>query len=160
MAHYAFLDENNIVTEVITGKDETETPPKGFQNWEDYYLSLKPNHNVCKRTSYNTYKNNHLDNKTPFRGNYAGIGFTYNATNDVFIPPKPFETAVLDENIWDWDYPLPYPNDNNQNGSDTSKPKKFYVWNEEAFKSDNTTGWDLSYTAVYNSSTENWEIQE
>ena len=110
MAHYAFLDDNNIVTEVITGIDETElieglSPEVWYGNFRNQ---------VCKRTSYN---NN-------IRKNYAGIGYTYDATRDAFIAPKPFESWVLDEATCQWQAPTPHPTDD-----------KVYVWNEE------TTSW-------------------
>ena len=81
---------------------------------------------TCKRTSYNTYGNEHQLGGTPFRGNYAGQGFTYDTANDVFIPPKPYNSWSLDETIWTWKPPVEYPDDGN-----------FYNWNEE------TTSWDL-----------------
>lgn len=99
MAHYAFLDENNIVTEVIVGKDETDTQ----HNWEEYYGNIR--NQTCKRTSYNTLGNEHLLGGTAFRGNYAGIGYTYDEVNDVFIPPQPSEdgwTFTLDTDTWLW----------------------------------------------------------
>ena len=119
MAHYAFLDENNIVTEVIVGKDEGDGT-----DWEVEYGNFKGQ--TCKRTSYNTYGNAHSDSGTPFRGNYAGIGYTYDETNDVFYAPKPYDSWVLDETKWQWKAPVDYPSDN-----------KKYTWNEE------TTSWDL-----------------
>jgi len=88
MAHYAFLDENNIVTEVITGKDETELI-EGLDT-ETWYGNYRGQ--VCKRTSYN---NN-------IRKNYAGIGYTYDEALDAFIPPKCHTEAVLDESICQW----------------------------------------------------------
>ena len=119
MAHYAFLDENNIVTEVIVGKDEGDGT-----DWEVEYGNFKGQ--TCKRTSYNTYGNAHSDSGTPFRGNYAGIGYTYDETNDVFYAPKPYNSWVLDETKWLWKAPVDYPSDG-----------KDYTWNEE------TTSWDL-----------------
>lgn len=98
MAHYAFLDENNIVTEVITGRDEDEAVD-GISDWETYYGNLRGQ--ICKRTSYN---NN-------IRKNYAGIGFTYDEDRDAFIPPKPYESWVLDEQTCRWEAPVPYPED-------------------------------------------------
>ncbi len=76
MAHYAFLNDNNIVTEVIVGKDEsdTDTLPEGFDSWEAWYADFRGQ--TCKRTSYNTVGNSHTLDGTPYRGNYAGIGFT------------------------------------------------------------------------------------
>ena len=95
MAHYAFLDENNIVTEVITGRDENEVV-NGISNWEAYYGSIR--NQICKRTSYN---NN-------IRKQYAGIGYTYNADADVFVAPQPYLSWTLDGNH-DWQPPTPMP---------------------------------------------------
>jgi hypothetical protein len=99
MAHYAFLDDNNVVTEVIPGVDEIDlieglTPEVWYGNFRNQ---------VCVRTSYN--------NK--IRKQYAGIGYTYDATADVFIAPKPFESWSLDEN-YDWQAPIAYPADGKQ----------------------------------------------
>ena len=133
MAHYAFI-KDNIVTEVITGKDETETAPDGFADWEEYYLTKRPGQDACKRTSYNTSANTHLLGGTAFRGNYAGQGYTYDSSNDVFYQPQPYASWSLDSN-WLWQPPIPYPSDGDFD--------KGYVWNEEAYQADNSTGWDL-----------------
>jgi hypothetical protein len=97
MAHYAFLDENNIVTEVITGIDETELI-EGLDT-ETWYGNFRGQ--VCKRTSYNGN----------IRKNYAGIGYTYDFDRDAFIAPKPFNSWVLDEETCRWKPPIPYPTD-------------------------------------------------
>jgi len=94
MAHYAFLDENNIVTEVITGIDETELI-EGLDT-ETWYGNFRGQ--TCKRTSYN---NN-------IRKQYAGIGFTYDVVNDVFVAPQPYPSWSLDNNF-DWQPPTPKP---------------------------------------------------
>ena len=99
MAHYAFLDESNIVTEVIVGKDENEiidglTP----EEWYGNYRQQK-----CVRTSYNAFKNG-------FRKNYAGIGYTYDEQRDAFIAPKPFQSWILNEETCRWEAPVPIPN--------------------------------------------------
>ena len=94
MAHYAFLDENNIVTEVIPGIDETELI-EGLET-ETWYANFRGQ--TCKRTSYN---NN-------YRKRFAGVGFTFDAVNDVFIAPQPFASWLLDENF-DWQAPTPRP---------------------------------------------------
>ena len=73
MAHYAFLDENNVVVQVIVGRDEDDLV-EGVASWEDYYGERHGQ--TCKRTSYNTAGNQHLLGGVPFRGNYAGIGYT------------------------------------------------------------------------------------
>jgi hypothetical protein len=91
MAHYAFLNKNNIVTEVIVGIDETETI-EGLDT-ETFYSNLRGQ--VCKRTSYN----NNL------RYNYAGIGYTYDEVNDAFIAPKPecgHDELTLDTATYRW----------------------------------------------------------
>lgn len=82
MAHYAFLDENNIVTLVISGRDEWEEI-NGITDWEQAYSEVKAQ--VCKRTSYNG----------KIRYNYAGIGYTYDPIDDAFIPPMPCDHAEL-----------------------------------------------------------------
>jgi hypothetical protein len=105
MAHYAFI-KDNIVTEVITGKDETETAPEGFANWEAYYLTKRPDQDACKRTSYNTVGNTHTGGGTPFRGNYAGVGYNYDSINDVFTASQPViegKTFQLNETTWLWE---------------------------------------------------------
>ena len=118
MAHYALLDENNIVIQVITGVDEdiTQTDLDGTQvggsseAWEQFYAS-QPWFNAvsCKRTSYNGN----------IRKNYAGIGYTYDEVRDAFIPPKPYNSWILNEETCLWDAPVPYPNDGNN-----------YFWDE------------------------------
>ena len=90
MAHYAFLDENNIVTEVIVGKDETETiDGLSPEEWYGDFRGQK-----CVRTSYNGR----------IRFNYAGVGFTYDAELDAFIAPKPLchELVTFDESTCQW----------------------------------------------------------
>jgi hypothetical protein len=102
MAHYAFLDDNSIVTEVIVGKDEGED---GI-DWEQYYGEFRKQ--ACKRTSYNTQGGVHRLGGTPYRKNYAGIGYTYDPVRDAFIPPRPDGDGwVLDEQscLWDWEEP-------------------------------------------------------
>jgi hypothetical protein len=89
MAHYAFLDENNIVTEVIVGIDETETI-EGLDT-ETWYGNFR--NQTCKRTSYNS----------KIRGNYAGIGFTYLPLEDIFISPKCHSEAILNVELAKWD---------------------------------------------------------
>ena len=105
MAHYAFLDENNIVTEVIVGIDETELiEGKDPETWYGEFRGQK-----CVRTSYNGN----------IRKNYAGNGFTYDENLDAFIPPKPFDSWLLDETICQWKPPIEFPTDG-----------KRYLWDE------------------------------
>lgn len=97
MAHYAFLDGNNMVTEVIAGIDETQLI-EGLDP-ETWYGNLRGQ--VCKRTSYNG----------SIRKNYAGIGFLFDESRDAFIPPKPFNSWLLNEETAQWEAPTPYPTD-------------------------------------------------
>ena len=96
MAHYAFLDENNIVTQVIVGVEENELI-EGLDP-EIWYGNFKGQ--VCKRTSYNGN----------IRKNYAGIGYTYDELRDAFISPKPFNSWILNEETCLWEAPKPAPN--------------------------------------------------
>lgn len=132
MAHYALIDSNNLVVNVITGIDENDTDglPEGYSSWEEFYGEI--NNLTCKRTSYNTVANTHTDGGTPFRGNYAGIGYTYDADNDVFLPTKPFESWTLNTDTWSWEAPI----------ADPSVPgESQYLWDESAYQADNTQGW-------------------
>lgn len=91
MAHYAFLDENNVVTEVIVGRDEFEEV-EGITDWEQAYSEVRGQ--ACKRTSYNGN----------IRYNYAGIGYTYDPIDDAFIPPMPCnhpELTLNDQKNWE-----------------------------------------------------------
>ena len=107
MAHYAFLDDNNIVTEVIVGIDETELI-EGIdpETWYGQFRGQR-----CVRTSYNG----------KIRRRYAGIGYTYDDTNDVFIAPKPHNSWLLNDNF-DWIPPIPYPDEGD------------WTWDEEELK--------------------------
>jgi hypothetical protein len=105
MAHYAFLDLNNIVTEVIVGKNEGE----GGIDWEQHYGEFRGQ--PCKRTSYNTSGGIHSNGGTPYRKNYAGIGYSYDVSRDAFIPVKSYASWVLNEATCLWEPPTPYPND-------------------------------------------------
>lgn len=87
MAHYAILDENNIVVRVITGRDEDDATA-GISDWESYYaFTLGVPSSQVKRTSYNTLDGDHLNGKTPFRGTYAGVGYLYDPEIDEFVAP-------------------------------------------------------------------------
>ena len=117
MAHYALLDSDNIVTRVFVGRDEDDLAP-GITDWEIYYA---PAGHTVKRTSYNTIGSQHQLGGEPFRKNYAGKGYTYDEDRDAFIPPKPFESWVLDEATCLWVAPVPMPEDG-----------QAYVWDESA----------------------------
>lgn len=119
MAHFALLDENNIVTFVTVGRDEDDG--------KEAELSARTGQ-TYKQTSYNTRGGIYYipntnepdpDQSKAFRKNYAGIGYTYDEVIDGFIPPKPFASWLLNTTTGLWEPPIPYPNDG-----------KFYEWDE------------------------------
>ena len=111
MAHYAVLDENNIVTRIKTAGDENE--------WDGEKEWLAETGLVHKRTSYNTRVGVRLKGGTPFRKNYAGVGYTYDASKDAFIPPKLYDSWTLNDDTCQWEAPVAYPDDG-----------RYYKWNE------------------------------
>ena len=121
MAHYALLDSNNIVTEVIVGMDESDTS----QNWEVFYANMT--NQTCKKTSYNTSGGVHSSGGTPFRKNYAGIGYSYDSTRDAFIPAQPFASWTLNEDTCWWEAPVAHPTEL----EDADGNPILYSWNEE-----------------------------
>lgn len=130
MAHYAFIDSNNVVTEVIVGRDESDLV-SGVTDWTTHYGEFRGQ--TCVRTSYNTWGGVHYTDGEPsddqtkaFRFNYAGIGYTFDSskgTDGAFIPPQPFDSWVLDETTCLWEAPVALPDD-----ADTVA----YEWDEEA----------------------------
>ena len=113
MSHYAKVDQGKVVKVIVAEAEFFET-----------FIDSSPGEWI--QTSYNTHGGIHLNGGTPLRKNYAGLGYTYDRERDAFIPPKPFESWVLNENTCQWDAPTPMP---------TDETKK-YSWNES------TTSWD------------------
>ena len=107
MSHWAELDNNNVVLRVVVGDNNDPNGDEGYQ-WLINNLG-----GTWIKTSYNAATNG-------FRKNYAGIDFSYDATRDAFIPPKPFNSWLLDEATCQWQAPVPYPTDD-----------KLYMWDEE-----------------------------
>lgn len=103
MAHYAFIDENGIVVDVIVGRE----PSDGGVDWEAFYAARRGLR--CKRTSYNTKGNLHRTGGVPFRGNFAGKGYRYDESLDVFIPPQPHASWSFDPVSCSWVPPTPRP---------------------------------------------------
>lgn len=118
MAHFAKLDENNVVLEVhVVNNNELldDNGQESEQKGIDFLISWSQgSHTNWKQTSYNGN----------FRKNYAGIGYTYDSVRDAFIPPKPYPSWTLNEDKCIWEAPTPMPTDG-----------KFYIWNED------TTNW-------------------
>jgi hypothetical protein len=110
MSHFAKLDENNVVVFVTVGRQEDDGK-------EDEVNARTTD--VYRQTSYNTHGGVHALGGTPFRKNYAGIGYTYDEERDAFIPPQPYESWVLNEDSCLWDAPVPMPEEG------------MYTWDEE-----------------------------
>jgi len=121
MAHFAKLDESNIVIYVTVARDEDDG--------QEDVLSARTG-DVYKQTSYNTFAGVHKLGGTPLRKNFAGLGYTYDEDRDAFIPPKPHPSWVLNETTCQWDAPIDYPTDGNT-----------YYWNEDVYQANNTEGW-------------------
>jgi hypothetical protein len=124
MAHFAKLDSNNVVTFVTVGRQEDDG--------QEAVLSARTG-DVYKQTSYNTRGGVHYTDGVPsedqskaFRKNYAGLGYTYDAGRDAFIPQKPYASWVLNETTCLWDAPVAMPED-----AGTGEPPKRYTWDED-----------------------------
>ena len=116
MAHFAKLDENNIVTQVIIVSNDIATSESAGVT---FINNLYGTSDTWKQTSYNTQGNLHILGGTPFRKNCAGIGYTYDASKDAFIPPKPYNSWTLNNTTCLWESPVDMPDDD-----------KRYTWNE------------------------------
>ena len=129
MASFAKLNNNiverveSVVNEVLKDSNGVEQENIGIEFLRTLYN--EPNA-IWKQTSYNTHGGIHNNNGTPFRKNHAGIGFTYDSQRDAFIPPKPFNSWILNESTCNWEAPVAYPTDG-----------QLYIWNEQ------TLSWDL-----------------
>jgi len=123
MAHFAKLGTGNIITTVeVVSNDIATTEQAGV----DFLNNLYNTRDVWKQTSYNTIGGVHKLGGTPFRKNFAGIGYQYDQIKDAFIATKPYPSWILNETTCIWEAPVAYPDDNNQ-----------YKWNET------TTNWDI-----------------
>ena len=122
MAHFAKLDlDSKVVTVEVVSNDIVTTEQEGV----DFLNTLYGTSDVWKQTSYNTHANKHELGGTPFRKNFAGIGYQYDEGRDAFIAPKPFDSWELNEETCIWEPPVVYPSDGSE-----------YSWNEE------TKNWD------------------
>jgi len=132
MASFAKLNNNiverveSVVNEVLKDSNGIEQEANGIQFLRNLYN--EPNA-IWKQTSYNTIAGIHKLGGTPFRKNFAGIGYTYDSQRDAFISPKPFNSWILNETTCLWDAPIPMPND--------ASIDRRYIWNEQ------TLNWDL-----------------
>jgi hypothetical protein len=133
MAHFACLDENNVVTQVIVVANEDTADVNGNEVEEIGVAFCKKLLGADTRWKQTSYNNN-------FRVRYAGISYQYHEELDAFIPPKPWPSFVLNEETADWESPLgPAP----ELTEEEIASRSFYRWDEEAYQADNTTGWVL-----------------
>jgi len=136
MAYFAKLNNNNIVENVISINNSVITDANGTEQEQlgiDFINQLYNTNDIWKQTSYNTYGGIHQLGETPFRKNYAGIGFTYDANRDAFIPQKPYNSWVLNEDTCLWESPVVRP----ELTQEQIDNKNYYTWNEE------TQSWTL-----------------
>ena len=130
MALFAKLNLNNVVERVESIVNEVIKDSNGIEQEQLGINFLKTLYNepnaIWKQTSYNTNAGVHSLGGTPFRKNHAGISYTYDSQRDAFIPPKPFNSWILNESTCNWNAPIPYPTDG-----------QYYSWNEE------TQNWTL-----------------
>ena len=124
MAHFAKLGKGNKVVRVAVVSNDIATTEKAG---EEFLQNIHGSKDVWKQTSYNTVGGEHKLGGTPFRKNYAGVGYRYDQTRDAFIPPKPFNSWILNETTCLWEAPVALPDTENR-----------YNWNEE------TQQWDLN----------------
>lgn len=116
-SHYAFLNKNNVVVNVLVYKDNGL--PEGYESFEDYYGEAMGM--TCKRTCPDTLAGSHISGGTPFRGNYAQLGHLYDEELDAFVEKQPFPSWTFDQETYSWYPPTPYP----ENSEET------FVWNEK-----------------------------
>ena len=150
MAHFAKITEDNQVLQVLTLDNANTLNSSGVEDETVGQQYLEKHNNWPARlwikTSYNTLNNIHVLGGTPFRGNYAGIGFTWDNVNQIFWKQKPYSSWSKDLNTASWKSPIgDAPSLTNEQISQIAAGTNGweYVWNEESYQADNTTGWIL-----------------
>ena len=130
MAHFAKLGTGNIVTRVTVVSNDIATTEQAGIN---FLNTLHKTNDVWKQTSYNTQGGVHKLGGTPFRKNYAGMGYSYDEDRDAFIPPQRYRGWVLNETTCQWEAPISYPETTTQNltDEDGNPTNDIYYWNEE-----------------------------
>jgi len=142
MASFAKIGLNGKVIEVLSVNNEVLKDSNGIEQESigiDFLTKLT-GWAIWKQTSYNTHGGVHLSGGTPLRKNHASIGMTYDEERDAFIPKKPFNSWILNEDTCLWESPIPYPITNNQNRVNTlgDSINDLYIWNES------TLTWDIA----------------
>jgi hypothetical protein len=152
MAHFTKISEQNEVLQVVTLNDSDMLNEDGLEDESVGQQYLQKHNNwpshLWIQTSYNTKQNTHKsgDNTKAFRGNYAGIGYTWDNTNQIFWPPKPYPSWVKNVTNAKWESPLGDPpafTTEQQTQINNSENAWAYIWDESVYDNDNTNGWTL-----------------
>ena len=133
MAHFAQLDDNNVVTQVIVVSNDDTSDSNGVETESigvAFCQKLLGASTNWKQTSYNS----------KMRVRYAGVGYSYNSGLDAFVPPQPYTSWTLDNSTADWKAPLTQPTLTD----DQIAAGSYYTWDESAYQADNSTGWTLT----------------
>lgn len=130
MAHFAELDSNNIVLRVVVIGDADTSDVNGT---EKEYIGAA----FCEKLFGGTWKQTSYNGNS--RARFAGVGMTYDSSNDVFLNPQPYASWTLDTTDWVWEAPIARPADEDP----LADPPIVYEWDEDAYQADNTTGWTL-----------------
>ena len=142
MAHFAKIKNNIIVQIEVVHNDIATDEQAGITFLQNLYNDTA----TWKKTSYNTYQNTHKLSGTAFRGNYAGIGYIWDADNNIFLPSKPFTSWTKHTSSATWRSPLgnaPDLTEEQVSQNNANSHTWIYDWNESTYQSDNSTGWDL-----------------
>jgi len=144
MAHFAKISEENIVLSVnavdngnVASEEKGQAFLERVHGWPEH---------LWIQTSYNTLANTHKLGGTPFRGNYAGIGYTWDSENEIFWQPQPHASWTKDISSASWVAPIEQPQITSEQQSQNLAFIHFweYVWDEDAYQADNTNGWVLT----------------
>ena len=155
MAHFAKLDDNNVVLQidVVMDSDCLDGSGNESESVGITFLNNLTGHSNWKQTSYNTYRNAHKDGGTPLRKNYAAVGGTYDSTNDCFWSPKPFPSWVKNTTVWDWVAPVAEPTP-----SELGDINPGYLWNESSGWWEGYKGDDSSTRDKFDSTAKSWSL--
>ena len=151
MAHFAKLGANGKVIQVLTLDNKDMLNADGVEDESVGQQYLETHNNwpaqMWIQTSYNTSGNQHKNGGTAFRGNYAGIGYEWDEDNEIFWPKKPYASWVKNTTTAQWQSPIgdaPALTAEQQSQNEAGTHAWIYLWNEDAYQADNTTGWNLT----------------
>jgi len=151
MAHFAKLGANGKVIQVLTLNNSDMLNADGVEDEAVGQQYLEQHNNwpaqMWIQTSYNTVGGQHRNDGTPFRGNYAGIGYTWDEDDQIFWPKKPYASWVKHNDSASWKSPIgdaPALTEEQTSQNEAATHSWHYAWNETAYQADNTTGWDLT----------------